>query len=671
MDTKRKVSIIQKHVRERYQAVLKWHKITHEYFTRHLTEDDRNVLSMCFQGRLNLYSGLVPDTNASLISLTPSDATFVLHVMRLLSIAPKVPQRMAVSRYVNMSNQPPPKVGSTLPHMLPYATTLREGFAVFWSQAGMIKNTNEMPSCCLLRIHVHQFAPVYFWGPTPDNRSLARTRMARSLFEKNESQFEVLLHPAMLKVTNVRTRDLDALRKHAPEYFKHLKDSVLSRVTIYDCVVEPIRLEMVYCKTMHIAEQIAGSASLKGRVFLSATDMLPKAVAARIQMAAKRGDVVVVPVNSVTPTIDDVEGYDASDVLDAISEIYELLEALAEIHSEPDIDDLIELDDKVMSLHVDFPFITRHMQPLKQYIQRHNGSLYEAFMQDRDRVELLLDDLRQAVQQPMRRTSGPPNSPVLERNVAMCAVRAAAIEHAKMTFVKGFAPMLNNACAQKKVVGVSLVPCTPTGFVLGKENDGIYRGKYNFFGGKIDDKIVNTKPSSSDVASVMFEEVYEEMGIVLDVKKLKNAMLGIVHVPYKDSVSLIILIHMKDVDPQAWKTMMATRRGRCEHKFYEMSDVRAFPWVMTSIHRTMVSTYVLNANQALLEVMRSVKKWPVPATMDMFHTVRIDEFGKPTIVSPTLRTPSPKSTTASRNTKTKRIRNVNSAHTQTKYNRIN
>jgi hypothetical protein len=645
-DTDTRASAIQRVFRERYAALLRWHKITHEYYTRHLPQDDRNALAMCFQGRLKLYNGLVPKTNGAIISLTPSDASFLLQITRLLSTSPKVPHRIALSRYVDMGRLSPkqtPKEGSTLPHMLPFSTTLREGFAVFWSSKGAHENKTGPPPCCLLRIHVHQGAQVYFWGPTPDNRLLARTRMAKSLFEKVDSQFEVLLPPATLKVTKVTKRNIEAMRKHAPGYVKHLEEFDVPYVNVYDCVIEPIKLEMLYCKSMEVAERITGSQSLKGRILLSAPDMLPKTIKTRIAKAAAKGQVVIVPVSNNTPTLDEVEGYDATDVIEAIDA---LQESLQEIDPE-EMEELIELDDMLMSLPNDFPFIQRHMQPLNDLIKSH-GSLHAAYETDSKHVDRVFRDLKEAVQQPVRRANGIAPSPVTDRDKKERAQRHDALERAKASFVKGFAKHLEPICLKKRVMGVSLVPCTRQDFVLGKENDGVYKGMFNYFGGKIEDKIQNEKRSASamEVAEVLFEEAYEEIGIVLTAEELKKSLLSVVQVPFKDpsSVSIVLLTHMTGVEPDVWKAMMRVRMGRSDHKYYEMSEIRSFPWALKPTktqHLGTLSAYVKSAHQTLVEALSLVKHWPEPVSIDEFPTVRIDEYSKPVIVSPPLRTPPP------------------------------
>ena len=194
-------------------------------------------------------------------------------------------------------------------------------------------------------------------------------------------------------------------------------------------------------------------------------------------------------------------------------------------------------------------------------------------------------------------------------------------------------------CAKNMIGGISLVPFTENFMFLGKENDGIYKGLYNFFGGKTDDKVGNgRKLTAEQVASVMFQETYEEMGFILDAGELIKSMIGIVMVPIPNSskVSMLVLFNIINFDNVIWKSIMVSRVA-CEHKYYEMTEVTAVDMdILKKVgikKSNILSTYVKSAADAVITY-RDAHSNPYSMNFLKVHTVRIDEQGLPSRVSP-------------------------------------
>jgi len=166
----------------------------------------------------------------------------------------------------------------------------------------------------------------------------------------------------------------------------------------------------------------------------------------------------------------------------------------------------------------------------------------------------------------------------------------------KKAFINRFSKYVLGFIGRQKVYGVSLLPISIEDgkrvIALGKERDGIFKGEFNYFGGKIEDKIndlydgvteentfnkYSLIEKSQIIAEVLFEETYEEFGVVLNSRKFKKAFLTIVHNPYKDGVSLLFICHISNVEPSRWSSIMKQRQKK--YKFLpwnlqEMSQIK-------------------------------------------------------------------------------------------------
>jgi hypothetical protein len=153
----------------------------------------------------------------------------------------------------------------------------------------------------------------------------------------------------------------------------------------------------------------------------------------------------------------------------------------------------------------------------------------------------------------------------------------------------------SNVNMLKKVYGVSLVPLCSYDYdnlnrfvvALGKERDGPFTGMYNYFGGGLGDKSdkqfedIPYRQRAAVVAKVLFEECFEEFGIILSARLFKKALLGVYEYPYRDGVTLVFICHICDVNPMMWeKTMMARRDiAGLDFKFQEMSKAKSMEFL--------------------------------------------------------------------------------------------
>ena len=187
----------------------------------------------------------------------------------------------------------------------------------------------------------------------------------------------------------------------------------------------------------------------------------------------------------------------------------------------------------------------------------------------------------------------------------------------KNNFVKRISKFfLKNINLKNKVYGVSIAPIclinNEPSLTLGRERDGIFVNMFNYFGGKIEDKIndlyddidkTNSFRShtlerrSQILAEVLFEETYEELGIVLTPRYFKQCVLGVVEHAYSDGVSLIFPCHIMDISPKVWVDIINERFDA--YKFVpwnlqEMSKIETFKIKeFDSLYeRNKLSTYV-------------------------------------------------------------------------------
>ena len=159
----------------------------------------------------------------------------------------------------------------------------------------------------------------------------------------------------------------------------------------------------------------------------------------------------------------------------------------------------------------------------------------------------------------------------------------------------------------EEVKGVSFVPVHRYGagraelidkvcVVLGKERDGIYKDKYNFFGGKLEKSwsnilhwgLVPTKEKVHCIISTLFDEVAEEFGIILEPEEFIKSCLSVT----RHGPSLVFWCHMVGVNRADWNAIMSDPKRTTAWKYQEMSAIEHIP-VDSLLSRMDLSIYVL------------------------------------------------------------------------------
>ena len=143
-------------------------------------------------------------------------------------------------------------------------------------------------------------------------------------------------------------------------------------------------------------------------------------------------------------------------------------------------------------------------------------------------------------------------------------------ERKRDLFVERFVPYLREHVPAEEIVrGVSFLPIVEEGdgIVLGKENDGYYKGKWNFFGGSLQDKSSNRlHPTYEDIARGLFEEVAEEFGVILKASSFQKSLMDIYHAVMRkkdqsEVSTLMFLVKYKDFSPELWREHMSKRNN--------------------------------------------------------------------------------------------------------------
>jgi ankyrin repeat protein len=495
-------------------ALDKWHKDTTRY-TMHLYETERKqTIRSFFSLNLVLASTLIPNMGYAM-QLDQTTVKTISDALRIVNEAPRTPKNIKVFRTVLLNEGAPGfsiplEIGDSIPHMISFATTLVDVFAISWKQGG---------DCCVFEIDLPKGTAAYFWGPTPFNVDEARDRMSKSVFDKKANCYEVLVSPHVLKVYDIYKKAYSADDINQVDAYVGRRKIPLNRnmkeITIYRCKLLPIKVNL-----------------LQRSNILYAPDFLTK---------------------------------------QGVKQITELVAA------EP-------------SIQLNKATTRRSMRPQKQ------------------------DDMDSKLKE-------------LEQTFVTIFVEANPF---------GF----QDIAEQNRIVGIALLPIDGNNLWVGKENDGEYKGKYNLFGGKTSDKIQNSsnKSTASQIATVLFQEIYEEMGIVLDATQLINSMIDIdlLQTSERDKYSMLIGFNITNFNTVYWKSIMASR-VMAEHKYYEMTDVMTINYTRKRNENVLdmfLSKYVISA----LDIVReSYKRRTNYTACDVatLKTVRIDSKGVVRIVSPT------------------------------------
>ena len=132
-----------------------------------------------------------------------------------------------------------------------------------------------------------------------------------------------------------------------------------------------------------------------------------------------------------------------------------------------------------------------------------------------------------------------------------------------------------------QICGVSLLPVQNVRgkwhAVLGKENSGRYRNKLNFIGGKVGDKVVENASVEYNIARALFEEVYEELHLVLESDALQSCLLGVLTLPLprRQMASMLFVANIEGIDVERWDAEHERRmNAKYPACFCEMTSIQ-------------------------------------------------------------------------------------------------
>ena len=240
---------------------------------------------------------------------------------------------------------------------------------------------------------------------------------------------------------------------------------------------------------------------------------------------------------------------------------------------------------------------------------------------------------------PATQPNKPPPPPAQPNKPPPPTNKLADIEGLSEKFVEGVSELFENIITEikkvknyqsKEVLGVSFVPIHKyvggdpalvgkTCVVLGKEKgkQSVAFNYYNFFGGKVVDKVKqNGHISGKVVARILFEEVYEELHIALKPVQFKKAYLEYLFFPYiewkngiiaKDGFSLVFLVHVSGLSRSIWNEEHTIRlKSGVPWKYREMSEIIHYPIETLKTYPTDVSAFVKNTVQYLEKYINSL-----------------------------------------------------------------
>lgn len=187
-------------------------------------------------------------------------------------------------------------------------------------------------------------------------------------------------------------------------------------------------------------------------------------------------------------------------------------------------------------------------------------------------------------------------------------------------FIKNFKEYVeNNVDLNNKYYGVSFAPISiynsPDSekdglacIVLGKERDGIYTDKFNFFGGKLDENEEFSK--AENICATLFNEVLEECGFILEADKFEKCIVDILYNPIYNGFSLIFVCHITGLSRKLWKSVMEKRQSipDLEWKYQEMSEIDHIPIEEIQIRTDDISKYVRQNMYRIIPLFKEINR---------------------------------------------------------------
>jgi hypothetical protein len=188
---------------------------------------------------------------------------------------------------------------------------------------------------------------------------------------------------------------------------------------------------------------------------------------------------------------------------------------------------------------------------------------------------------------------------------------------------------------KKHVSKVSFVPMynkNDTAYVtLGKHTRGKRRKQFNFFGGGTSCELKDWEKKKdvermNIISSTLFDEVYEEFGIMLNIEGLSKSLLDV----KRAGNFLLFYVNIYNINKENWNSMQNNRKNieNVERKYTEMSELDDFDiqYIQSEYDRIKdpetgkilfhvenehitVSRYVISMSKHLKEMHSKLKKY--------------------------------------------------------------
>jgi hypothetical protein len=135
--------------------------------------------------------------------------------------------------------------------------------------------------------------------------------------------------------------------------------------------------------------------------------------------------------------------------------------------------------------------------------------------------------------------------------------------------------------------------------ILGKEKGYPYNDLYNFFGGKREQY---TNSQITDTLFTLFDETYEEFGMILEPDNFLKCLLGIKSARAgRNGVSVLFFVHLTGMSRKLWNSVYHMRQNNgYMSKYLEMSEISHVP--IDTLHLQRVSKFVFNNIGFILEM---------------------------------------------------------------------
>ncbi|MBX9890073.1 MAG: hypothetical protein K2X94_02290, partial [Amoebophilaceae bacterium] len=147
--------------------------------------------------------------------------------------------------------------------------------------------------------------------------------------------------------------------------------------------------------------------------------------------------------------------------------------------------------------------------------------------------------------------------------------------------------------------------------LLGKEQGGIYEGKLNFIGGKIEKD--NFQDRLEAILATLYDEVREELGIQLQYNPFNKSLIHIKLATNEEFGTLMFFCYISGLSVKSWEIMNRKRLAQnVRPKYREFSEIKFLPIKALSADRNDISDYVHENINQIVEASKHIQGIGVP-----------------------------------------------------------